>query len=274
MNNKETLQNYNNRLNENNITLDSILETINTLPEVKEIVLQDKAIEITENGTQTITADEGYDGLNNVSVTTNIEASGGAVEKGFKINGFDEEGYPNDIEFVGMTAIPIHYGSTTNYNTVPYGVFSRVKKITFNEGIESIDEYAFRYNKQLTVLKLPDSVKTVGYYAFDNCSSLIQVSMSGITNLYSVGNYGSFSNCTFLKAVWLGGAVTSIGGHAFKSDYALGKIFINLPRTSVEALSDYSLKWGATNATVICNDDEGFMTQEEFDAIDWATYIG
>lgn len=26
------------------------------------------------------------------------------------------------------------------------------------------------------------------------------------------------------------------------------------------------------NVSVICNDDEGWMTQEEFDAIDWATY--
>ena len=35
---------------------------------VTDPILQDKSIEITENGTTTITADEGYDGLNNVDV--------------------------------------------------------------------------------------------------------------------------------------------------------------------------------------------------------------
>lgn len=78
MNNKETLQNYNNRLNANNITLDSILETINALPEAKEIVLQDKVIEITENGTITIMSDEGYNGLSSIKLTINVE--GGATE--------------------------------------------------------------------------------------------------------------------------------------------------------------------------------------------------
>ena len=38
--------------------------------------LQNKSIEITENGTQTITADSGYDGLNEVEVTTNVSGSG------------------------------------------------------------------------------------------------------------------------------------------------------------------------------------------------------
>ena len=39
--------------------------------------LQDKSITITENGTQNITHDNGYDGLRNVEVITNIESGGG-----------------------------------------------------------------------------------------------------------------------------------------------------------------------------------------------------
>lgn len=44
---------------------------------VTDPILQDKTIEITENGTTNIVADEGYNGLNNVEVTTNVTASGG-----------------------------------------------------------------------------------------------------------------------------------------------------------------------------------------------------
>lgn len=103
MSNKEILQNYNDRLANNNISLDNVLNLVNDLPEVsgtlditengkKDVksyaevnvnieipkpTLQDKSITITENGTQSIEADEGYDGLNSVEVITNVASSGG-----------------------------------------------------------------------------------------------------------------------------------------------------------------------------------------------------
>ena len=56
-------------------------ETFTSLtPKVGKIVtdpiLQDKTVEITENGITNIVADEGYNGLNNVEVTTNVEKTG------------------------------------------------------------------------------------------------------------------------------------------------------------------------------------------------------
>lgn len=46
--------------------------------------LQSKSIEITENGTQTVLADSGYDGLDEVEITTNVQSSGGG--KNFQSN--------------------------------------------------------------------------------------------------------------------------------------------------------------------------------------------
>lgn len=46
--------------------------------------LQSKSLTITENGTQTISADSGYDGLDEVEITTNVSSSGGG--KNFQSN--------------------------------------------------------------------------------------------------------------------------------------------------------------------------------------------
>lgn len=67
--------------------------------------LQSKSITITENGTQTITPDEGYDGINNIEVNTDVEPN--LQEKTIEIN--DE--YMLDIipdeGFYGLSKISI-----------------------------------------------------------------------------------------------------------------------------------------------------------------------
>ena len=42
--------------------------------------LQDKNVEITENGTSTVNADAGFDGLRTVSINTNVSGGGGDIE--------------------------------------------------------------------------------------------------------------------------------------------------------------------------------------------------
>ena len=86
---------------------------------------------------------------------------------------------------------------------------------------------------------------------------------------------GAFKDCSKLAGVWIGSSIEGIGSFAFMGCYAIKKMFIDLPRATVEAMTGYAQ--GFSNGTIftskiICNDDEGFMTQEEFDAIDWATY--
>lgn len=89
-----TIQQQLNQLKDDKATLNTMLNTMGVettgsetftelAPLVGKIVtdpiLQDKTIEIKENGTTNIVADEGYDGLNKIEVITNVPTGGGTV---------------------------------------------------------------------------------------------------------------------------------------------------------------------------------------------------
>ena len=126
---------------------------------------------------------------------------------------------------------------------------------------------------------LPDTVVGKIYdRAFQYCTNIIQFSANNITGIIGTStSSGAFSFCYGLKAVWLGDKLTSadMGRVAFyRCDY-LKKIYINLPRATVTAFANYNYAFmNNTNKTgiIVCNDDAGWMTKEEFDAIDWSTY--
>lgn len=115
MNNKETLKNLNTRLLNNNTSLKDVLDEVNKLQEAN---LQDKVVEIAENGTQTIVADEGYDGLNSVEVTTKIEGgSEPVVEPDYITDGLiawweGEDGFDENVQW--HSRVGDDYITTTN----------------------------------------------------------------------------------------------------------------------------------------------------------------
>lgn len=135
-----------------------------------------------------------------------------------------------------------------------------------------IQQGTFQYCESLAITKL-DNVTRIDNAGFGSCTSLTQVSMPKIQTI----NNGAFSNCTNLKAVWIGAGVksSSLGKTAFNNCNNMIKMFIDLPRATVETFTNYQYAFmGNTAKTgiIVCNDDSGFMTKEEFDAIDWSTY--
>ncbi len=249
MNNKETLQGYNNRLNDNNTSLNGILDIINELPEAsgevnlqdKEVTptketqvinydeeydglnqvivkpipseyvipnLQNKSIEITENGTTNVTADEGYDGLNSVEVTTSI---GGSVEKPA----------PMSISFENSTATTLTgFGQldTTNITSM-LKIFANCQRLTtLNlEGLDTsnVTNMGFMFNNctaltELDVSALKTDKATSMSTLFGGCTKLEKI--NGLTN-FNTSNvttmYGLFKDCRALTELDLSNFNTS-----------------------------------------------------------------
>ncbi len=175
--------------------------------------------------------------------------------------------------------------------------------INLPDGINTIGNSAFNNCANLTTTNLPNSMTTMGAFAFNNCTNLFLTTIpDGVTELRAgvffkctslkkismrnvntiIGNKAgnaSFGNCTGLKQVWIGSAIkgnssTPGGGFAiysFNGCTNLEKMYIDLPRTTVETFVNYQYAFmNDTSKTgiIICNDDADFITKEEFDALE------
>ena len=90
---------------------------------------------------------------------------------------------------------------------------------------------------EITNLTIPDSVTSIGSYAFKSCTSLASVTIgNGVT---SIGGW-AFSGCTSLTSVIIPDSVTSIGNRAFAGCTSLASVTIGNGVTSIEgqAFSD------------------------------------
>ena len=113
---------------------------------------------------------------------------------------------------------------------------SSLKEIVLPEGLKEIDTAAFPYSG-LESISIPDSVSSIGSYAFNGCKALKSVvigngvhiieesafanckSLADIAigdSLQTVEQY-AFENCTSLVTVNIGNGIQTIGNEAFKN---------------------------------------------------------
>lgn len=94
----------------------------------------------------------------------------------------------------------------------------------------SIGEYAFFKCSNLSSITIPDGVTCIGEYAFSNCSSLTFITIpDGTTNI----DKGVFSSCTSLTSITIPDSVTSIDDFAFSNCTSLNSITIPNSVTSI-----------------------------------------
>ena len=84
--------------------------------------------------------------------------------------------------------------------------------ITIPDSVTSIGDYAFRGCTSLASVTIPDNITNIGSWVFGDCTSLIRVTIPD--SVTRIGD-SAFSGCMSLASVMIGNSVTSIGSDAF-----------------------------------------------------------
>ncbi len=102
---------------------------------------------------------------------------------------------------------PHHQQSEIQYFTTSPGITS----VTIPDSITSIGNYAFASCISLMGVTIPDSVTSIGDEAFSSCGL---TNMIIPNNIMTIGKF-AFSSCSKLTSVTIGNSVTNIGQFAF-----------------------------------------------------------
>ena len=90
-------------------------------------------------------------------------------------------------------------------------------------GVTDIYQYAF-YNSSVTEVIFPETLRTIGNYAFYGCDDLKVTAFN--EGLGSIGNY-AFYGCENLKDIVFPSSLTSVGQYAFANCYRLNSVELN-----------------------------------------------
>ena len=147
-------------------------------------------------------------------------------------------------------AIPNTYTETTTEDgllmggTVLTGYFGTITNIIIPNSITSIGQYAFKNCSSLASVTIPNSVTSIEYGAFQSCTSLASVTIPN--SVTSIGEI-AFSGCHSLASITIPDSVTSIGMGTFS--YCTSLISVTIP-DSVQVICEGAFA-GCTSLTSI-----------------------
>ena len=110
------------------------------------------------------------------------------------------------------------------------GCSSLLTTVLLPNTLTSIGEYAFNGCSSLTGIHLPDNLTSIGESTFNGCSSLTEINLPD--NLTSIGE-STFNGCSSLTEIHLPASLTSIGGSAFRGCSSLTGIHLPDNLTSI-----------------------------------------
>jgi hypothetical protein len=109
-------------------------------------------------------------------------------------------------------------------------LFDPIRSVVIEEGVTSIEDFAFKDCLNLTDITIPVSVTHIGEEAFSNCINLKSVSIP--PKVESIGRK-AFSQCKGLEQVTIPASVKKLGWSVFEQCYNLRNVVIEEGITSI-----------------------------------------
>ena len=135
------------------------------------------------------------------------------------------------------------------YGDVPwFSNRSSVKTVVIPDSVTSIGRWAFGYCESLTSVTIPDSVTSIGSCAFYDCTGLTSITIPD--SVTSIGE-SAFAFCTGLTSVTIPDSVTSIGDEAFN----------NCTRLTSITVKEGNPKYSSDEYGVLFNKDKTLLIQ-------------
>ncbi len=132
--------------------------------------------------------------------------------------------------------------------TVPGSAFyenRNMETVVFNEGIEQINSYAFRYCEALQQLTFPSTMKGIYTSAFEYCSGLTEIALN--EGLETIDSH-AFGYCTGLTVVTLPSSIIYCLNRPFY--YCTGITQINCKSLLPPTVRNYTVTYGTDNIEV------------------------
>ncbi len=182
----------------------------------------------------------GHSSLTSVTIPNSVTSIGNRTFSG--CSSLTSITIPNSVTSIGsyafsgcyrVIAITVESGNTIYdsrdncnaiINTATNKLIAGCQNTFIPNSVTSIGNYAFYGCLSLTSVTIPNSVTSIGYEAFRDCSSLTSVTIPN--SVTSIGEW-AFADCSSLTSVTIPNSVTSIGEWAFADCSSLSTVFWN-----------------------------------------------